>query len=79
MQDASHRQDPILSLVPIRGEGKSVEELEREALVAILRDAEEGLTSLSGSGSTRLRFLQSVQSGAASLLADSPTSRALPG
>jgi hypothetical protein len=69
--EGSHRQDPMLFLVPVAGEGASVEDLEREALEAVLRAAEAGATSLSGSGS--------VQATAENLLAASPTLRALHG
>lgn len=75
----AHRQGPLLRLVSLEGEGRSVGDLEEEALSTVLRAAEEGLSSLSGSGSSRLRFLRSVQSGAEGLLAESPASQFLPG
>jgi hypothetical protein len=78
MQDNTH-QAPVLRLVPVQGDGYSVSDLEREALTEVLRAAEDGLSSLSGSGSTRQQFLRSVQSGATSLLAVSSASQLLLG
>lgn len=75
----SHRQGPLLKLVAVEGDARSVEDLEREALAAVLRAAEEGLTSLSGSGSPKLRFLASVQASASVLLGASELSQALHG
>lgn len=79
MQGSSHRQYPIVRLVAVEGEGQPVRDLEQEALEDVLRAAEEALTSLSGSGSPKIRFLRSVQSGATSLLAASPASQYLRG
>lgn len=75
----NHRQDPLLRLVALEGGAKAVDELETEALAAVLRAAEEGLTSLSGSGSAKLRFLLAVQGAAVSLLAASPGFQSLHG
>ena len=71
MQDR-HRQDPMLFLVPVAGEGRSVEDLGEEAVAAVLRAAEEGLSALSGSDSPKLRFLRSVAASASTLLPESP-------
>lgn len=62
--DRSHRQDPMLFLVPVAGEGMSVEELEREALEELRAVAEKHLSRLSGSDSPWLRYLISVRSAA---------------
>lgn len=69
MQDRSHRQQPILGLVPLPGEGRSVAELEREALDELREVAEKHLSLLSGSDSPWLRYLASVQSNASALQA----------
>lgn len=74
-----HRQDPLLRLVAVEGDAKSVPDLEQEAVEAVLRVAEKGLTSLSGSGSPKLRYLASVQAGAMFLLAGSQASQSLLG
>lgn len=78
MQD-HQQQHPILSLVPIAGEGMSVEDLEIEGLAALMRVAEEAVTSLSGTDSPKLRFFRSVQASSASLLGESGPRRVLHG
>lgn len=60
--DRSHRQDPILVVVPGEGPPKSVDELEQEALAELAEVAAKHATRLSGSGSPWLRYLASVQS-----------------
>lgn len=77
MHDTTH--PPVLRLVPVQGDALSVSDLEREALIEVLRAAEEGLSSLSASGSSRLQFLRSVQSGAIALLALTSGSQSLLG
>jgi hypothetical protein len=72
-------QRPLVGLVAVDGEGQSVEELEREGLEGVLRTAEAALTSLSGSGSAKLRYFASVQATAASLLGESALPQALHG
>lgn len=52
-----HRQDPMLFLVSIAGEGKSVRELDEECRAALLAVAEEHLAALAGSRSRWLPFL----------------------
>jgi hypothetical protein len=66
-------------LVAIDGQGMSVQELEEEALAAVLRAAEEGITSLAGSGSIQIRFLRTVQASAVGLLAVSTVPQSLLG
>lgn len=51
-----HRQDPILFLVPIQGEGKSVEELETEAVEELRELAERQLSRLPASSSWHRAF-----------------------
>lgn len=51
MQDGNHRQSPILGLVALDGEGKSVEELDDECREAFLEVAERQLDALAGSRS----------------------------
>lgn len=71
MQYEGHRQQPMLFLVPVEGEGKSVEDLEVEALTELAALAEKHLSRLSGSGSPWLRYLASVRS-VADGLSDAP-------
>jgi hypothetical protein len=66
-------------LVAIDGERMSVSDLEEEALSAVLRAAEEGLTSLAGSDSLQIRFLGTVQASAGALLAVSTVPQSLLG
>lgn len=72
MQDGSHRQDPMLFLVPIEGDGQSVEDLEREALEELRAVAEKHLSRLHGSGSPWARYLASVQANATDLRSEPP-------
>lgn len=76
MEQAQH---PMLFLVALEGEARGVEDLEREGLQRVLRAAEDAATSLSGSDSPKLRFLQSVRESAASLLGASELPQALHG
>lgn len=59
--DRSHRQDPMLFLVPVNGQSQSVEELEQSALDELAAVAEKHLSRLSGSSSPCLRFLATVR------------------
>jgi hypothetical protein len=63
-------------LVVIDGQGMSVPTLEEEAVLAVFRAAEAGLTSLAGADSVRLPFLRAVRDSAASLLPAMPVSQA---
>lgn len=56
MQDRSH-QPPILGLVPVEGEGKSVDELDEECRAELLAVARRHLGALAGSTSLWLPFL----------------------
>ena len=61
MQDpTTPRQQPMLFLVPIEGEGKSVEDLEGEAASDLLEVARRHLASLAGSTSRWLPFLDVI-------------------
>ena len=58
----SHRQQPMLFLVPVEGEGKSVQELDEECRRDLLAVAERHLKALSGSSSRWLPFLSVIAS-----------------
>jgi len=58
MQDHdSHRQQPMLFLVPIDGEAKPLEQLDEECRADLLAVAERHQAALSGSTSLWLPFL----------------------
>lgn len=58
MQD--HTQHPMLFLVPVEGEGKTVEDLEVECRADLLATAQHHLRALSGSTSRWLPFLNVI-------------------
>lgn len=57
MQDRSHRQSPLLTLIPLEGEGRSVEELELACTDDLREVVERHLAALAGSSSRWLPFL----------------------
>jgi hypothetical protein len=75
MQDRSHRQDPMLFLVPVEGEGKSVDELSEECRADLHDVAEKHLAALSGSRSHWLPFLRVIAAEAASVDETVPLTR----
>lgn len=52
-----HRQQPLVSLVPVPGEGRSVSDLDEECRAALLAVAERQSAALAGSTSQWLPFL----------------------
>lgn len=68
-------QRPLLNLVAVDGEGKSVDELVQDALGELAAVATKHLSHLAGSGDPALRYLASVQANATALSGQSPARR----